>query len=302
VPASYHQEPGTVGALGRLELRDGLKEAYGLRSKYVHNLRDLPHLLDLDLGYRESIQHDRRTLLTIEGLSRVARVVICQFVARQPKVEKEVYDYSLERHGVIRAQLAPQYWIGEPRLLTPDKGRQWLEAFLHQFAERLFSGTPITDLGGVLVKIEELLPISTVGHRAPLIVLYCLYNKLVPDQHRSTKWHEVITQYNNQLSAPQIETLIAHLLLDQEPDWDLEQHGETLDLYFAQRNQRSGFRAPSVFEAGFVLSLAERHRRCGIAGKAAELLTFAVTIFPRLTGCKAWRRISKKARPSIGIL
>ncbi|MGB7076466.1 MAG: hypothetical protein WBD53_04705, partial [Xanthobacteraceae bacterium] len=35
---------GRAGALGRSDLSDALQEAYNLRSRYIHNLRTLPHL------------------------------------------------------------------------------------------------------------------------------------------------------------------------------------------------------------------------------------------------------------------
>jgi hypothetical protein len=241
LPDSYFRESGRVSMLGRLDVRDALKEAYGLRSRYVHNLRDLPHLLDSDFNYVESIHHDHRTLLTLEGLSRLARTVIREFVARQPKVEKELYDDRLERHGVIQAQLAPQYWIGEATLLTPDKGRQWLEAFLQQFAGHIHSRTPVTSLSGVLSKIGKLLPISPAEHRPSLAVLYCLYNMMLPERDRSTGWYGTINRYSDVLGAPHVEALVVHLLLNKEPEWNLGQHGNTATRWIAtSRNAIKG--------------------------------------------------------------
>lgn len=282
LPASFFREPGRPGALGRLDLRDGLKEAYGMRSRYVHSLRDLPQLLDTDLRHSEAIRHDHRTLLTLQGLSNVAHTVISEFVTRQPKVEKEVYDYRLERHGIMQAPLAPEYWIGQPDGLTADKGRLWLEGFLQQFATHLLARTAITDLSAVMPKIETILPKSPAAHRASLAALYCIYNNVVPQESRSANHRETINFQSDVLAAPGVETLVVHLLLDKEVPWDLAQHQATLDRYFAQRNQRSGFRAPDLFEAGVVLTLAERHRRAGAAEKAAELLTFAADNLPSL--------------------
>ncbi len=127
---SNAREPDLVGPAGWLDLRDALKEAYRLRSRYVHNLKGLPDILSEDLSYSETIRTDHTIFLTIQGLARVARQVILEFVARQPKLETEAYDYGLERYGVVRAQVAPQYWIGRPGALDPDSGRQSLEGFL----------------------------------------------------------------------------------------------------------------------------------------------------------------------------
>jgi len=85
-PDAYFVEGNRVGAPGRLDLRDALREAYDLRSKYVHRLSQLPNLLDAELSYSETIRSGHATYLTLEGLSRIARQVIMEFVARQPKV------------------------------------------------------------------------------------------------------------------------------------------------------------------------------------------------------------------------
>ncbi|MCA7118382.1 MAG: hypothetical protein LGL72_03020 [Acidibrevibacterium sp.] len=275
IPQHALRETGRVGAPGRLDLRDGLKEAYSLRSRYVHSLRDLPRLLDSDFSYTETIQSGHATYLTLEGLSRVARTVILEFVSRQPKVETEVYDFRLERHGVMQAPLAPQYWIGRPELLSPDAGRQWLEGFLQQFAAHLLSKTTMTDLGAISTRIEEMLPGLTAGQRTPLSALYCIYNKIVPPENRSPNFTETINRNHDVLAAPSVEALVVHLILEKVPSWTLDDHKTLLDRYFNQRNQKTGFRAPELFEAGLVLALAERYRAAGAPEEAKSLLSFA---------------------------
>ncbi len=268
-------EAGRAGAPGRHDLRDGLKEAYSLRSRYVHNLRDLPRLLDSDFSYSETIHSGHATYLTVEGLARVARTVILEFVTRQPKVETEVYDYRLERYGIIQAPLAPQYWIGRPELLRPDSGRQWLEGFLQQFAGHLLSKTKGTDLGAVSYRIEEMLPTLKTEQRTPMAALYCIYNQIGPTENRSPKFEETINHNRDVLESPSVESLVVHLILGIVPSWSLEDHKALLDLYFGQRNQKSGFRAPELFEAGIILVLAERYRTSGAFQEAMGLLSFA---------------------------
>jgi hypothetical protein len=272
---SVLRESERTGAPGRLDFRDGLKEAYSLRSRYVHNLRDLPRLVDSDFSYSETIHSGHATYLTLEGLSRMARAVIQEFVARQPKVETEVYDYRLERYGIIQAPLAPQHWIGRPELLGPDSGRQWLEGFLQQFSGHLLSKTTITNLGAVSSRIEEMLPSVTPKQRTPMAALYCLYNKIVPAEDRSPKFEETINHHRDVLAFPSVESLVVHLLLGMVPSWSLDDHKALLDLYFGQRNQKFGFRAPELFEVGIILALAERYRTAGGSQEAKDLLSFA---------------------------
>jgi hypothetical protein len=54
------------------------------------------------------------------------------------------------------------------------------------------------------------------------------------------------------------------------PSWSLSEHKAVLDLYFGQRNQKSGFRAPPLFEAGIILALSERYRASGAFKEAKD--------------------------------
>jgi hypothetical protein len=275
IEPSYYREPGRVGVLGPLDTRDALREAYSLRSGYVHALEQLPDMLSIERSFSESLRVDHRTLFTLEGLSRLARHIILEFVKRQPKVETEVYDYTRERFGIVQAEFAPEYWIGRPETLQPERGRKHLEAFLEQFAGHLVAGTPITTLKDVLPRIEQLLPDATKKQRCPLIVLYCLYNNIVPEADRANDYRNIVRRYHDELAEPTVEGLALHLLLDKTPAWPVTTHGEVYERYFDQRNRWNGFRMPSLFEAGSGLALAERLRSDGEASAARAVLKTA---------------------------
>ena len=87
----------------------------------------------------------------------MARHVITTFIQRQPKVEREEYDYSQERAGILQMQMAPQYWIGDITNLDRDSGRERLEGFLQQAATRVAQepGAKVTDLRKVLTEVER---------------------------------------------------------------------------------------------------------------------------------------------------
>lgn len=269
------QESGRIRPLGRLDLRDALKEAYGLRSKYVHSLRELPHLLDTDLSYSESIRAGHATYLTLEGLSRIARKVILEFVARQPKCETERYDYRLERYGVVSAELAPQYWIWRPDSLVKGQCRKVLSALLSQLAAYFLTKGPINDLHQVCAKIEGEFSVFRGDDRRACAAIYILFNCYLPlDQRRENyeKFHKLCAKA---LQNPSIEALCLHLLLGSVPSWNADDQRAILDSYFEKRNQKGGLRVPELFEAGMLLSLAERYRSEGQLDQAKPLLAFA---------------------------
>ncbi|GBQ31949.1 hypothetical protein HLH34_18775 [Gluconacetobacter azotocaptans] len=275
LPDSYFLESGPVGAPGRLDLRDALKEAYDLRSKYVHRLQNLPQMLDTDLSYRETIRSGHATFLTLEGLARVARHVILEFVTQQPKCQTEDYDYRLERFGIMSAEMAPQYWIWQQTGFVKGACRKYFSAQLGQVAACMLTKQPVTNMREICAKIEEILPRLRGEDRRASAAIYILFNQFVQPDERSARFAEVYERCRKILSDPSIEALCLHLLFSITPTWPIASQREVLDSYFETRNQKSGLRVPELFEAAMVLSLAERYRGGGDIRQAKALLDFA---------------------------
>jgi hypothetical protein len=147
----FHKEDHPIG---RSELPEVLGLAYQARSSYVHNLKQLPDSLTTGHGFHESTLVDRTKMLTLQGLSRLMRNVIIEFVSRQPTVANEPYSYGLERAGVIQMRLAPEYWVGRSEGDISGAGRDKLEGFLEQLGLALLQspGATISDLRSVLTK------------------------------------------------------------------------------------------------------------------------------------------------------
>lgn len=155
-PSFFREESdGLNNPVGRAELTGALQAAYRSRSKYIHNLQELPRLLTIGTAFADTTKTDGGTMLTFQGLTRLSRHVIFEFVRRQPKVDAESYDYRLEQPGIVRARLAPEYWVGQPRGLKPEMGPSRLSGFLQQITPVLLGLTDakVTDLRAVLTKV-----------------------------------------------------------------------------------------------------------------------------------------------------
>lgn len=134
--------------VGRSEIFDALHHAYRIRSRYVHNLEEIPKVLTLGHTFAETTQVGYSTLLTFQGLARVARHVITTFLFRQPQIDIEPYNYQLERVNIVEMRLAAEYWIWKTDGLTAAHGRSRLEGFFEQLASLLDDApnAKITDL------------------------------------------------------------------------------------------------------------------------------------------------------------
>ncbi len=129
ISQSYFRDEAdsALNPIAKLDLPTALSNAYQARSKYVHNLKKLPKMLTL-AEYSEFCVIEDKKWLTLQGLSRLARHVIIEFVMKQKIIEKEPYNYSLERTNIFQVHLAPQYWIAVPDF-SEGAGVQKLEGF-----------------------------------------------------------------------------------------------------------------------------------------------------------------------------
>ena len=283
-PPSYFREATLVTnqSLSRSDLTEVLAMAYQSRSKYVHQLKRLPDVVVLGHAYDETALHERVTFLTLQGLSRLMRNVIIEFVKAQPSLKHEKYNYALERSGVIQLQMAPQYWVGNAEGDMINAGRRKLEGFLEQFVPCLLKeeGATLTDLRPALNTVAVLLPNSKKGLRLPYLALYALFNRAVSEEQRAPISESIDTLIQQELLQPSAEALIAHTILGKMINWPLESHVQELENYFKRRGKPSGLRFPRLFEAAVSLDLAERYRLMGDLDKCRKMISLAVESHP----------------------
>ena len=176
IPAAYFRDDAVeiVNSASRADLQSALREAYGLRSRYVHSLEELPGQLKIATFPGETVRVEGKTFLSLRGIARLARQVIIEFIRRQPKLEKEAYDYSRERAGIIHLPMAPQYWIGNAENVAPASGRSRLEGLLQQLIACMNQekDAAITDLHDLLGRVEVMLPSMSEELRRPFLAIY----------------------------------------------------------------------------------------------------------------------------------
>jgi hypothetical protein len=281
-PSYYREEAiGIVNPISNFDLPKALSNAYQARSQYIHNLRKLPKRLTISVPYSETCLIDSKPWLTIQGLSRLARHVITEFILRQTSVDKEVYDYSLERSGTIQMPLAPQYWVGKQGIY-PGSGSKKLEGFLSQIADHMtkIPNAIVTDLRELLTEVENNIDTLKINDKQSFSALYLLFNGFVSETQRMKNSDKYSTRFEVELSRQIPEALVLNLLFNVTPSWDLSSHYRCLLSYFRTRDNKLAFRAPKVFEAGMILQLAERYRLSNDLTKTIELVAMAVENFP----------------------
>lgn len=273
---------GVINPVGRADLSGALRQAYDIRSKHIHSLRELPSLLTAGFHRGETLNIDGRTMLTFQGLTRLVRHVVTEFIRRQPKVDSEEYDYSSERAGIVMAPLASKYWIGRTDNLAASSGRRRLEGFLVEIAACILGEETegVTNLSELLLEVEKLLPNMSKTNRQPFLNLYVLFNELLIPETKLSRYDEIRRRYKAEIEDPSAETMVLHLLLGTIPKWSLEEHQAQHDAYLAGQGKRSRLKLPPILRSGLSLALAERYRVAEKTEQARALVSTAVENYP----------------------
>ena len=299
-PSFFREEAADLpNPMGRSELWAALPRAYGLRSRYLHNLEKLPPLLTLPHAHHEVARIEGQILLTFQGLARLARHVITQFIEKQEKVEREPYDYRGERFGILQAPMAAQYWIGKTEGITAASGRQRFEGFLGQLAGQLQKDTerPITDLRDMLTEVESMLPKMTLVERRLFLALYFSFNHLGFRDLPMENYSNIHGKYWCELEGASVESAVVQLLMGTTPSWPLEKHQEIHDTHFSGIGRRNNLTLPAAFEVGMSLALAERYRTAGQVTQARTLISTAVENCPRFAGLRQLEKEFDSQKP-----
>lgn len=290
VDANFFRQPDAGShPVTRFEIDAALRQAYGLRSAYIHLLRSLPTPIALPHGHWETATVERRPVLTFQGLFRLTRHVIRAFVAKRPKIQKEKYDYTLEQAGVVSMELAPQYWVGRP-LTHPSEARKRLEGMLSLTASVLGRDpdAKLVDLRPMLADVERLLPQTAATHRPALLALHVLFNLLVAPELRTPEFEAFLGKHGAEAGRPSIETAIVSTILNAHEDWALEDHRAVLDQYFDERMRPKGLHAPRLLEAAACLALAEKYRVAGDGSNSKLFVERAFEAHPAHVGLRAF--------------
>lgn len=284
IPSTYFREVliSNQFRLAKSDLSDVLGSAYNSRSRYIHNLQPLPDMVAMSHGFNEIASDGRTSNLTLQGLSRLMRSIIIEFVMRQPTVDREPYDYHIEQAGVMQVHLAPQYWVGRAEGELENAGRDKLEGFLQQLEACLLKqpDSAITDMRAVLGEVVGLFPRMSKAKRLPYLVLHALFNFHVSENDAAPTPSTLTSLIKEELSEPSSASLVGHALLEQLVDWPLDVHKRSVTDYFRLRSKASGVRFPRTFEAAISLDLAERYRLAGEENECRAIVGLSVENHP----------------------
>jgi len=304
-PTFYRGEAAdAIRPIRGADLRRALSLAYEIRSNNVHSLTDLP-----PEAWAVSDRADTEsppgigTMLSLEGLSRLARHVVRSYVASAPTGTDATFNWREAIPGQLKVELAAQYWIWKPDGLTKDTAAQYLDGFvrhLHDIKAGRAQGA--VDMDGVLERIETLVPGTAASPaRTAMIALYALWHYHLPPEHHRDRARAFLTKYQSALEAPSATAFAAGLLTGRLPTWSDSQWLTLATDRRRERTTRSAQPLPPELDAALLVMASQVMLAAGQQDSAAHLAGWAVEEMPGHEELCAWEASVTAGQPPIRI-
>ncbi len=283
-PSFYRSEAAdAVRPIRSTDLAHALNVAYQLRSTNVHTLQALAPELWAITDRADTLHWEGRPVLSLEGLNRLCRHVIRTFVNRGPTDLDETFDYRRHLPGIVRMPLAPQYWIWQAEIYSPDTAPQVLEGFIQTFVATLADpdNPQIPDLSAVLEKIEAALPdTASVAQRRPMVATYLLWHAIMSPDHHRPEATATLERYEADLHGPNQVGFAVRVLLRQNIEWVLSDQLELIKQRRDDLQRGRGQPLPPRFDAALLLATATRCWNEDRVDDGIALISEAVEVLP----------------------
>lgn len=286
-----------AGPTGKSDLMVALRNAYNVRSGYVHTLKAIPRLLASPMALTDIIQIDGSPYLTFEGLARVVRTVILEYVSRAPTAERESVAYWDDFPNMLRAPLAPSMWIHNAEQYSHHVSYMYLNGFLQQVEQNLLNPSePLTDIRAVARRIESLLPtLAKREQRRPLTTLHFWFSYFLPVDERDRS-RERIEKFISELDTECAEAFFLYVFLNSLPKWSAESCEAIFETYIRKRYEKQRLNVGKILGAAGALTVAEMYRVSGNEVAARRLIARAVEEFPAIAQL---RKYEASLKPSL---
>lgn len=298
LPADYFtvQADAQKHPIGRRDLEAALQNLYGVRSGYVHTLKPLTKEFLHFASHRETCEDDDKLTFTFQGLFRLTRAVIIEYVRKAEKVDHEPYHYEWDNPHLLRMKLDPSLWIYNPDAFSTQTPRHHLEGLvllldqcLVDFPNRkLHHPTRVIEKGfSIQSQMPEAMRVSFLG-----------FAYLSDFFLGTVQTYRVFSQTEvDLLNRPGVDSLIAQALMGSDTGWAPSEHKKQLDQYYKKRHTKTGIKVSQNVEACMGLALAERYRLAGDSPGALAALSAAAKDFPHLKQLRHMGEEFEQERP-----
>lgn len=273
----------------RPQLERIVRHAYQIRSRSVHALAELPPE-QWAFGKHETVTPPGvDTMLTHEGLARLARHVVKSYVAGSPVGTDSDFDWRDYLPGKLRMRIAPQYWLWQAEGFNRDTAALYFSGFVGHLAELIAKRQDaLPQMDGVLERIEQLAPGTDGPSKAMMVAIYALWHRFAaPSLHRPDP-DRLLNKHMRVLQRVELPCFAAGLLLGTWPDWSDEEWLTVATDRRIERSKRRYLELPPGFDAVLQAVVADRLADAGNLDDARAFVGYAIDELPGNETLIAW--------------
>lgn len=221
-------------------------------------------------------------MLTLEGLNTVARHVVRTYVRRGPTDVETTYSWRDHLPNVIKAQLAPEFYLGHRDAMDSRTAATRAGEFLTYTIEAMAGRSDFTiDMRPALSRIEQLLATErSPSVREPMLAVYLLWHRLLPPEVHQPNPETTIEAAVDELQCAGLYSFAVAVLLDLEPPWDVDEWCELAEQRYEELHSRRPVEFPARFDSALWLRLCEVLQVEGAQCAARAALSRAVECSP----------------------
>ena len=250
------------------ELRRAVRNIYDVRSAYVHELTPLMNQLRLpQIAEGDVFRWEGEPHLTFSGVVRLADHVIRTLIRRLSSVENEDFNWRDALPGIVRLNVAPQYWIHQAPGFRGDTASEYFGGFLEHFVGSALQGESICGMNAVMEKIEQNGTQGKEQDRRSMLSLYFLYNACLRPELRRPNWEQFLENQKAIVDQPCIEMMAARVMLDAGFPWTAAEGEVALARYNETRFHRGILHLHPWIETALHGAVANQALREGLPDK-----------------------------------
>jgi hypothetical protein len=251
-------EAGT-NALPKSELKAALNNLYSARSGFVHELAPVHEQIRHNLFEGDKFSWENEPYFTLNGVIRLTSHVIAQTINRLPEVAEEDFDWRSSLPGIVRMNVAAEYWMGKTDSFSAGQSVQWLSGFLDCVEETLFNNKGILDVRPLLEKLEIEIPKAKTDQKRTMLTLYDLICSIAPDEAIPPAKYEFLKAHHSVFSDCSIEAMLISALKKMPWNWSAKVCSDKFDQYKVTRLKKGRLRIPKRLQLGIAIEVANRH-------------------------------------------
>ncbi len=250
---------GIDGAIRKSEFARALKNAYRIRSGYVHELKPIVSQLRIPaISRQDAFRWRQEPYFTVSGLVRLISHVLNNFIERGESMIHEDVNWRAQLPGIVTLNMAPQYWIHDAASFSPEEANHRYRAFLEHLAANIRLKKPLLDLTSLMETIERYLNEANDRQKTAMLCLYVVCNFYRPVELRRPNWERVLKDYETLLDTCCIETFSARLAIGANLEWDFQACSQCFEEYDRARFGRSATQIPALFEIAMMAAVANK--------------------------------------------